>query len=105
MIICSQVVLLSQQGTSLLERYKNSGILAELDEAISTLRNANELLPQNHSVKATCLNDLGISVVRRFEHLADPADLDEAITAMQLAVGLTPDGHPDKPARLNNLGN
>jgi len=101
MIICSQVVRLGQH---LLGRYNNSGILAELEEAISTFRNANEHLPQNHPLKAACLNNLGISVVCRFEHLANPDDLDEAIMVKQQAVHLTPDDHPDKPAYLNNLG-
>ena len=104
MIICSQVLLLFKQTTSLRERYQNSGVLTELEDAISTFRNANEYLPQDHPMKAACLNGLGNSLLRRFERLGDLADIDEAITAGRQAVCLIQDGHPDKPGCLSNLG-
>jgi hypothetical protein len=47
---------------------------------------ANGCIPENHPIKAACLNDLGISFLRRFECLGDITDLDEAITAQQQSV-------------------
>jgi tetratricopeptide (TPR) repeat protein len=101
----SQALTLANRGTSSLERFQNSGVLAELEEAINALSMANRVIPENHPRKLSCVNNLGISLCRRFERLGDIAELDKAITALQQAVRLTPDGHPDKPGRLNNLGN
>ena len=95
---------MTRQGLSLLQRYENTGLLAELEEAIKSLGKGNGLIPDDYPYKSGPLGNLGISYLRRFERLGDIVDLDEAITTQQQAVRLTPDDHPDKPGRLNNLG-
>jgi tetratricopeptide (TPR) repeat protein len=100
----SEALEFAQRGSSSLERYDNSGVLAELEEGINTLHVANRFVPENHPVKPACLSTLAIGLQMRFSRLGDIADLDEAIMAQQQAVRLTPDSHPDKPGCLNNLG-
>ena len=99
-----QALTLADQGTSFLKQYESSGLPANLEEAIGALRNANEFLPDDHGMKAACLNNLGISFDHRFECLGNVVDLNKAMAAQQQAVHLTPEGHPGKPGRLNNLG-
>jgi hypothetical protein len=65
---------------------------------------ANGFMPENHPIKAACLNDLGICFLHWFECLGDIMDLDEAITPQQQSICLTPDDHPDKPQYHNDLG-
>jgi hypothetical protein len=96
----SQALMLAEQ-----ERYGNSGALRELEERINVLRVVNGFMPENHPMKAACLNDLGISFQCQFECLGNNVNLNESITALQQAVCLAPDGHPHKPECLNNLGN
>jgi len=100
-----EALILVQRGISLLQQYKSSGVLGDLEEAMEALRNANEFLPEDDPEKAACLNNLGLSFFDRFQRLGDLGDLDQAITAQQQAVHLTPDGDSDKPKHLNNLGN
>ncbi|KAF8436638.1 CHAT domain-containing protein [Boletus edulis BED1] len=108
---------LKNLGVALLWRFERLGELRDLEDAISTYRDAVHLTPDGHPDKPGRLNNLGHSFIARFEmpfrHTGMPArferlgelrDLEDAISTYRDAVHLTPDGHPDKPSRLSNLG-
>ncbi|KAF8132505.1 TPR-like protein [Boletus edulis] len=78
--------------------------LRDLEDAISTHRDANHLTPDGHPDKPTGLSNLGLSFITRFERHGELSDLEDAISTHRDANHLTPDGHPDKPDHLNNLG-
>src|ERR1700733_1194673 len=80
-----EALVLCKQGASLSERYRNAGVLADLDEGINMLRMAHEIMPDNHPAKATRLSCLGASLQIRFRRLGDPSDLEMAIAAQQQA--------------------
>ncbi|KAF8127388.1 hypothetical protein EV363DRAFT_1344622 [Boletus edulis] len=84
---------LGNLGEALRLRFKHLGELRDLEDAISTHRDAPGFL-----------NNLGLSFITRFLRLGELRDLEDAISTHRDAVHLTPDGHPDKPGFLNNLG-
>jgi hypothetical protein len=51
----SAALVLVLHGTSLVERYEDSGVLAELEEGINAITIANRFIPEN---KPGCLNNL-----------------------------------------------
>ncbi|KAF8431187.1 hypothetical protein L210DRAFT_3651244 [Boletus edulis BED1] len=77
---------------------------SDLEHAIPTLRDANNLSHRGHPDRPSCLNNLGISFITCFERLGELSDLEHAMLALREAVDLTPHGHPDKLSCLNNLG-
>ncbi|KAF8132578.1 TPR-like protein [Boletus edulis] len=97
-------VALFNLGNSFITRFSRLGELRDLEDAISTHRDAVHLTPDGHPDKAGCLNNLGGSFITRFSRLGELRDLEDAISTHRDAVHLTPDGHPDKPSRQNNLG-
>ncbi|KAH8776013.1 CHAT domain-containing protein [Hyaloscypha sp. PMI_1271] len=68
---------LNNLGNSLGSRYKRTGDIADLEEAIQVARQAVVLIPENHSDMASCLNNLGNSLASRYERSGDKADLEE----------------------------
>ncbi|KAH6871955.1 CHAT domain-containing protein [Coprinopsis sp. MPI-PUGE-AT-0042] len=96
---------LNNLGTSFLCRFKRTGELSDIAEAISAQSRAVQLTPEGHADLPGLLSNLGNSFQRRFRHTGDLSDIAEAISAQSRSVQLTPEGHPTLPGRLSNLGN
>ncbi|KAF6756139.1 TPR-like protein [Ephemerocybe angulata] len=96
---------LFEDGVALTKQYEATRAdLDDLATAISKLRRAVELTPEDHPDMALRLSWLDHSLWSHFERTGDLQDLDEAIPAQQRALELTPEGHPDMAERLSNLG-
>jgi hypothetical protein len=86
-------------------RFKRTGDLPDISEAILYQQRAIHLTPQDHVDMPGLLNDLGASFQARFELTGDIAGVTEAISSLQKALHLIPQGHADLPLLLTNLGN
>ena len=96
---------LNSLGVSLMTRFERLGQLTDLEDAISSQRDAVDLTPPGHRRKPIYLNNLGISLMIHFQRLGQLTDVEDAISRQRDAVDLTPHGHIQKPIYLNNLGN
>ncbi|KAF7359752.1 hypothetical protein MVEN_00699900 [Mycena venus] len=92
--------LLNIIGDILLQSYKGSGTVDDLNQAVYAYNDAVRDDP-GHIIY---LVDLGTSLLRRFERLGSLLDINQSVVMLKDAVKLTPNGHPDKPSLLNNLG-
>jgi tetratricopeptide (TPR) repeat protein len=70
--------LLGNLGVFLGSRYKRTGDMADLEEAIQVDRRAVASTPEDHSDLASCLNNLGNELESRYQRTGDMADLEEA---------------------------
>ncbi|KAG2071253.1 TPR-like protein [Suillus decipiens] len=90
-------------ATCLEARFKQRGVMSDLDDAIELHRVALLLCPPGHSNRSLSLNSLATSLQDRFLHRGIMSDLDEAIELHQTALLLHPPGHSDRSLSLNNL--
>ncbi|KAF6756099.1 CHAT domain-containing protein [Ephemerocybe angulata] len=96
---------LFEDGVALTKQYEATRAdLDDLATAISKLRRAVELMPNDHSDRALRLAWVGHSLWLRSKRTGDLQDIADAISAEQRALELTPEGHPDMAERLANLG-
>ncbi|KAF8436631.1 hypothetical protein L210DRAFT_3548766, partial [Boletus edulis BED1] len=72
--------MLNNLGLSFTTRVERLGELRDLEDAISTHRDAVHLTPDGHPDKPSHLNNLGLSFRARFERLGEPSDLEDAIS-------------------------
>ncbi|KAF8552255.1 hypothetical protein OG21DRAFT_1416447 [Imleria badia] len=93
--------ILHNLGNCLSTRFQRLGELNDVEDAISTLREAVDL---GHPDKPRPLNTLGYSFKARFERFGELSDLEHAIVTFRDVIDLTPRGHPEKLTGLNNLG-
>jgi len=70
---------LNNLAGSLSDRFKQQGILSDLDEAIDLNQAALALRPPGHSDRSTSLHNLASSLSDRFKQQGVLSDLDEAI--------------------------
>ncbi|KAJ7208314.1 TPR-like protein, partial [Mycena pura] len=84
-------------GDILLQSYKGSGTVDDLNQAICAYNDAVRDEP-GHVIYVA---DLGNSLLRRFERLGSLLDIHQSIMILEAAVNC----HADKPSLLNNLGN
>jgi tetratricopeptide (TPR) repeat protein len=96
-------VALNELGSSLCDRYDQSGEVEDLKMAIMHFEEAVETVPMKHPDRPAMLNNLGNSAMSLFERFGSLEDLDRAIERRQEAVEGTPVGHPDRPVILRNL--
>ena len=96
--------LLNNLGNSFIRRFKRTGDLADISEAIQNQQRAVQFTPDGNPDLPALLSNLGVSFRCRFRHTGDLADLSEAIQKQQCAIQLTPDGLAGLPGRLSNLG-
>lgn len=96
---------LSDLGAALQTRFRRTGVLADLDEAIDAGRAAVEATSPGHASRALHLANLGAAPQARYGQTGALADLDEAIQAGRAAAELTPPGHPGRGRAMSNLGN
>jgi tetratricopeptide (TPR) repeat protein len=78
--------------------------MKDIDEAVSNIRHAVELVSEVHSELPGFLSNLSTCYVVRFDALREIFDLDEAIILQNRAVELIPNGHADCGKLLSNLG-
>ncbi|KAF8143023.1 CHAT domain-containing protein [Mycena galopus ATCC 62051] len=93
--------LLNILGDIILQSYKESGTVDDLNQAVCAYNDAVRDDPGS----VIFLGDLGTSLLRRFERFGSVRDINQSVKILKDAVQFTPDGHPDKPSLLNNLGN
>ena len=95
---------LSNLGRALRLRFERTGMLPDLDEAVTIGRAAAEATPPDDPDRAVMLSNLGAILQRRFERTGVLADLEESVAAMRAAMEATPADHPDRALMLSNLG-
>jgi len=103
--LCNQAGLVDSCGAILQGRFKRTGDIEEISNAISAHQRAVQLTLDSDVKMPSRLNNLGTSFLHRFGRTGDLTDIANAISAHQEAVQITPDGHIDMPDALNNLGN
>jgi CHAT domain-containing protein len=86
-------------------RYRRTGDLDSLTEAITLTRAATVATPPDPAGSADAQGWLGGLLVQRFERTGDPADLAESIRVGHESVAGTADDDPDLSLRLAALGN
>ena len=89
---------------ALLYRFNQSGKMEDLEDAISTHREALALRPLGHLHHTSSLNNLGVALVTRFDQLGMNEDLEHAISFHREALSLYPPVHPHRSISLNNFG-
>ncbi|KAG1880880.1 TPR-like protein [Suillus subluteus] len=96
---------LNNLANSLLYRFRQQGVLSDLDECIELYQAALLLRPPGHSDRSESLNNLATSLGDRFTQRGVPSDLDESTELYRAALLLRPPGHPDRWWSLNGLAN
>ncbi|KAJ6505610.1 CHAT domain-containing protein [Mycena vulgaris] len=83
--------LLNILGDVLLQSYKGSGTVDDLNQAVCAYNDAVRDDPGS----VINLTDLGRSLLHRFERFGSLLDIHRSIEMLEDAVRLTPDGHPE----------
>ena len=91
-------------GNSFRFRFRQTGDLADIENAIFNTQRAVELTPTGSADLPLYLNNLGHLFQSRFGRTEDLTDIENAISNEQRAVELTPPGHARLPLWLINLG-
>ncbi|KAI0032115.1 CHAT domain-containing protein [Vararia minispora EC-137] len=84
----------------LAQRYQQSRAKDDLAGAVSALRQAAAISPDDHVI----LNNLGIALILRYERFEELQDLEDGITVGRTALHLTPIDDPARAMRYYNLG-
>lgn len=85
------------------DRYDNTGLVADLAEAVTLGHAALELRPPGHPNRDISLHGLACNLRMRFEKQDTMEDLEEAIVLHRAALELRPSGHPLRFSSLQNL--
>ncbi|KAM5466949.1 hypothetical protein MauCBS54593_005568 [Microsporum audouinii] len=86
------------------ERYKNTGNIDDINDAIKYVRLAVQWTPEGHPLMASRLNNLGIMLMGRYEGTGSISDLEEAIEVTRQVI-TSSENHPELAGFLTNLGN
>jgi tetratricopeptide (TPR) repeat protein len=97
-----RALTLSALTEALVGRFEQTGLLADLDDAVKVGRNAVADAPDGHPVRAGCLSSVGLALLVRFERTGDLADANDAVQASRDAVALA--NNADRPTYLSRLG-
>jgi tetratricopeptide (TPR) repeat protein len=100
-----QILRKNDQAIRLLQNYKRTGIVEELDRAIIIMEQVIDATSQESIYLASMLSNLGTMLRRRFERTDSTDDLNRAVDVAEMTVKATPQDHPDRAIRLNNLAN
>ncbi|KAF8429907.1 CHAT domain-containing protein [Boletus edulis BED1] len=95
---------LNNLAVDLFTRYKQLGVMEDVNEAIVVTREALDLLANGHPDRSAPLNNFAVYLSTRYSELGVMQDLDEAIVLNREALYLCQKGHPNRAAPLNNLG-
>ncbi|MGH4010558.1 MAG: CHAT domain-containing protein [Pseudonocardiaceae bacterium] len=85
------------------DRYRRSGELSVLDEAITAYRRAVAATPPKHPDRGCRLSDLGSALTERFKRTGERWALDTAVNIHQQAVKATPEEHAHRQQHLSRL--
>ena len=80
-----------------------AGYIDDLEEVITTHREALTYCPFGHPSHSGCLNNLALALYSHFNQLGKMEDLEDAITSHHEALALYTQGHPDRSMSLSNL--
>ncbi|KAI6011591.1 hypothetical protein EDC04DRAFT_2905379 [Pisolithus marmoratus] len=94
---------LGKRFKEVFEQIRQSGAVADLEEAVTLGRAALELCPPGHRDHGPSLSSLAFDLGKRFRQQAAMRDLDEAFELHQAALVLRPFGHPQRFASLYGL--
>jgi tetratricopeptide (TPR) repeat protein len=94
---------LSKVGISLHSRFRQTGVIQDLDKAISLLREVLEF-PTPDADRWISLNELGFTLTTRFGQMGDICELSNAIALHREALKWQPGDHPSRSDSLNKLG-
>ncbi|KAF8149390.1 CHAT domain-containing protein [Crassisporium funariophilum] len=86
-------------GLSFVDRFKRSGDLSDISNAISAFKEEINIIPESHTDMPLKLTNLVTSILCRFECKHDLTDISEVISFLKRAVRLT-----NVPALLGLLG-
>jgi tetratricopeptide (TPR) repeat protein len=97
-------VYLNHVGVELLDRYKHTGGVADLQAAITAFQQAIQSAHIDSPERPLLLGNLGNGLRDRYERTRNRADLEEAISISQQAVQSAPSDLPEQSELLRNLG-
>ncbi|MFF5488286.1 CHAT domain-containing protein [Streptomyces virginiae] len=100
-----RAAMLTNLGTALRARFEQTGVLADLDDALAVSRQAVRSASAGLPERAEILSNLAKTLYAKFTRTGVLADLDEAINIGRQAVQAAPAHHPDQAANLSTLGN
>jgi tetratricopeptide (TPR) repeat protein len=92
-------------GTLLSDRFKHTGSMDDLDQAISMIRKGLNATPHDDSHQARFLYTLGNMLGDRFKHTGSMDDLDQAISIVRNGLNATPHDDSEQARFLYTLGN
>ncbi|MFH9890042.1 CHAT domain-containing protein [Streptomyces luteogriseus] len=93
----------SNLGGALEARYRRSGDLKDLEEALTFHRTAVRVTPETDTERATYLNNLGAGLVGKYRRTGAKALLDEAIETAAASVEVTHASDNRRAMHLQNL--
>ncbi len=96
--------MLFNLGNALVARFKLTGALEDLNEAIVNRRQAVDASPADSPDHATILTYLGLDLRERFNHTGSLQDLNDAIATTREAIVSTSTDNPDRGAMLVDFG-
>ncbi|KAJ6592239.1 CHAT domain-containing protein [Mycena vulgaris] len=89
-----------KEAQALLQQYRESGNLKDLDAAFRAYQEAVGLFPEVHPDHSAILQNLATCFEYRYWKLGDVQDFQAAVQNYQKSRDLTPKGHPDRSGRL-----
>ena len=89
------------EQSCLIPRYKQTGGIGDVNEAIVLARGALSLCPPGHLDRSTFLNNLAACLISRYNKIGGIEDVNEAIIIARDALSLCPPGHPDVGSRVS----
>ncbi|KAJ7037796.1 CHAT domain-containing protein [Mycena alexandri] len=90
-------------GDLLLRRFYLFQQVADLNEAIVCYKRALQTLPDDVSLRTTCLNNLARALLHSFQISQSASDINEAVESSTQALVAQPPPHPDRPSTLDDL--
>ena len=87
----------------LLRRFGRTGVLADMDEAVTALAESVQVSAPDDPGRAGRLANLGGALLDRYERLAAPADIEQAITVTRDAIAAADADNPYRTLYLNSL--
>lgn len=97
---------LREIGIALRSRFDSDGVLDDLEEAISCLREAlHSTRPDHHPSRLTALLDLVVTLRARYRQMGRLPDLNDPIAFLRDALLIAPDSHPERPRIPTELAN
>ncbi|KAI9462723.1 hypothetical protein HD554DRAFT_2175853 [Boletus coccyginus] len=91
-------------SVQLMNRFEQFGDLADLQKAITVLKELVRSTSAGDDRYRGVLGNLGVALSHRFNHMGELSDLEEAISTLRDAINIPPHAHPDKPDYLKSLG-